>query len=642
MLRINQKSFLSSTALAAVLVVASFSVVSCDGNSGGVNPPTVPPVGVVPPSPAPPPSPPPEPPSPPSPPPGPPAPSPSGWVKGVFQPMTNFQDRCVHPRTGQDPDSSRTYPDVRGKMLDEMFYLRSFTNKTYLWNDEVVDEDPIKYDKPKTTFAKHYQDMRTYFNTLKTNQKSTTNPSRDKDQFHFTQTTEAFNNSQNATPRPAYGIEWYSPKRNLYQCCWYNVDRDVRVDYIIAGSPADKLTGVKLKRGDKLIKINDLDFLRGPLNQDYSAKLINPLLYPKVGESNKFEFQDVDTGESKTITIQAADVVEKAVNNTSVITADDGKKVGYINFTTFNTYPSEKEINDAIGEMKTAKVEDLVLDLRYNGGGFLWVAAQVGHMISGISWPTAGNPQPNFIKFKFNDDAGNKDPRSGRTNQPVPFVNFCLGGKFSITPCPEHDDYQLRPKLNTLNLKRVYILSSSQTCSASEAVINSLRGADIEVILIGDRTCGKPYGFVPEHNCGITYYTIQFQIRNNKDFGEYWDGLMPNNATYSHGVKIKGCYVEDDYKKELGSKDETLLAAALKYRKDGTCPPLPAPPPSPSPPSGIANADKLIANSDVGGRFTPELGASLEFPQEKLSDNNLDISVPAGVREYLEDINNSD
>ena len=683
--RISQKNLLSSTALTCVLVVASLSVVACDGNSNGADPRPVPPVTVgpppspppvppsppspppeppSPPSPPPeppsPPSPPPEPPSPPSPPPEPPSPpspppeppgpptpspppnppppSPSGWVQGTFRPMSEFEDRCVFPRTGQDPDNSRTYPDVAGKMLDEMFFLRSFTNKTYLWNNEVVDEDPIKYNKTKTNFTQHYENMVAYFNTQKTTENSTTNPNRAKDQFHFTQTTEEYINASNATPDPSYGIEWYSPKNNFSTCCWATkLPRDIRVGYIIHGSPAAKLTGNKLKRGDKLRKVNDEDMLLGGLTPQSRYNLLAPLLLAEVGTTTKFEFEDVDTGKYKTITIQAAEVVEKPVNNTNVITADDGKKVGYINFTTFNTYSSEKAINDAIGNMKTANVEDLVLDLRYNGGGFLWVAAQVGHMISGIRWPTAGNPQPNFAKFKFNNDAGDKDPRDGERNDPVPFVDFCLGGKFSIENCTGATLLD-RPKLNSLGLKRVYILSSSRTCSASEAVINALRGADVEVILIGDRTCGKPYGFVPENNCGITYYTIQFQIRNNKDFGEYWDGLMPKNANYSHGVKVKGCYVEDDYKKELGDKEETLLAAALKYRKDQTCPALP-PPPSPPPTTGIANAGNLLAGSDAGSTVNAGFGTSFEFPAERWTDDNLDLTVPSEVQEYLDDIN---
>ena len=61
-----------------------------------------------------------------------------------------------------------------------------------------------------------------------------------------------------------------------------------------------------------------------------------------------------------------------------------------------------------------------------------------------------------------------------------------------------------------LDLERVFVLTTASTCSASEAIINSLRGINVEVIQIGSTTCGKPYGFYPQDNCGTTYFTIQF------------------------------------------------------------------------------------------------------------------------------------
>ena len=54
--------------------------------------------------------------------------------------------------------------------------------------------------------------------------------------------------------------------------------------------------------------------------------------------------------------------------------------------------------------------------------------------------------------------------------------------------------------LPTLNLSRVFVLTGRNTCSASESVINSLRGVNVEVIQIGSTTCGKPYGFYPQDN----------------------------------------------------------------------------------------------------------------------------------------------
>ena len=112
-----------------------------------------------------------------------------------------------------------------------------------------------------------------------------------------------------------------------------------------------------------------------------------------------------------------------------------------------------------------------------------------------------------------------------------------------------------------LGLKRVTVLTTPGTCSASEAVINGLRGADIQVDIIGSQTCGKPYGFTPVPNCGTTYFAVEVQGVNDKGFGDYADGMA---AT---------CQVADDLSREIGDPAEGLLGAALSYRQTGACPP---------------------------------------------------------------------
>ena len=62
--------------------------------------------------------------------------------------------------------------------------------------------------------------------------------------------------------------------------------------------------------------------------------------------------------------------------------------------------------------------------------------------------------------------------------------------------------------LPNLGLNRVYVLASAGTCSASESVINGLRGIDVEVIVLGSSTCGKPYGFTAKDNCGLSYFPV--------------------------------------------------------------------------------------------------------------------------------------
>ena len=112
----------------------------------------------------------------------------------------------------------------------------------------------------------------------------------------------------------------------------------------------------------------------------------------------------------------------------------------------------------------------------------------------------------------------------------------------------------------SLSLPRVFVLSTNSTCSASESLINGLRGIDVQVIVIGGATCGKPYGFNAKDNCGISYFPIEFQGVNAKGFGDYSDGFQPT------------CAVTDDLSRPLGDINEAQLAGALTWRATGQCP----------------------------------------------------------------------
>ncbi len=92
------------------------------------------------------------------------------------------------------------------------------------------------------------------------------------------------------------------------------------------------------------------------------------------------------------------------------------------------------------------------------------------------------------------------------------------------------------------------------------------------MIQIGTTTCGKPYGFYPQDNCGTTYFSIEFQGLNAQGFGDYPDGFSPANTAASPGVILPGCSVGDDFSRALGDPREARLAAALAYRDTGSCP----------------------------------------------------------------------
>lgn len=512
------KSRLAILAKSMTLILGGAVLAACGGGGGGSTPST--PVTGSPPTP--------------------PTSQGPSWTQGVFEPASTFKDQCAAPRSGVDIEGN-TFPDQQGTLADELFWLRSWTNETYLWNDEVTDQNPD-----------NFSDRLSYFAVLKTN---AVEPSgEDRDDFHFSQPTEDYLAARNSVGNPGFGVS--------LAVLQGSPPRDIRVAYTEPNSPASTPIGgvVPFPRGTRILEIDGQDVVNGFTTQAAVDQLNEILFAPaSVGLTYTFGVQDTD-GTIRSFDLTTEDISRKPVLTTSVINTATGN-VGYIMFNTFSPFSSEEEIILAMQDMQNAGVSDLVLDLRYNGGGLLAVASQVAYMIAGPSRTSGAT----FEQLVFNDDAGNINPVTGEINDPIPFYNevlgFDLGSSLSVGA-----------SLPALNLNRVFILSTGRTCSASEAVINGLRGVDVEVVLIGNTTCGKPYGFYPEDNCGETYYTIQFQGTNDKGFGAYADGFIPNNSSANFGVRISGCQVGDDFSNPLGSVSEGLLAAALSYRTSNSCP----------------------------------------------------------------------
>ena len=252
---------------------------------------------------------------------------------------------------------------------------------------------------------------------------------------------------------------------------------------------------------------------------------------------------------------------------------------------------AEQALIAAINQLNTAPgIDDLVLDMRYNGGGFLAIASQLAYMIAGDG-PTAGQT---FELQQFNDKHPVTNPVTRQPLNPLPFFDTTLGSPFN-----GNGGVAGQP-LPTLDLQRVYVITGPGTCSASEAVMNSLRGVDVQVIQIGSTTCGKPYGFYPQDNCGTTYFTIQFRGVNAKNFGDYTDGFSPANTQSDVGTVVPGCSVADDFSRQLGDPAETRLSVALAQQSGQACPPPSGFTPDPhlsKPSPSLSATDALVPKS---------------------------------------------
>jgi len=443
--------------------------------------------------------------------------------QGPFPPSSQFAAKCAAPRTGIDSSTGRPYPDRAGTSGDEKRWIRSWTDELYLWYREVPNLSPDSGGTPIQ-----------YFDALKT--QATTASGKPKDQFHFTYSTDDWHRLSQSGVRSGYGVQWIviqpAPPRRVVGA------------YNEPGSPA-ALAGVG--RGTSVLMVDGEDLVNGS-NPD----TLNAGLFPATAnESHTFQVQDVN-GTVRQVTLVSADVESAPVQNVHAINTGSGL-VGYMLFNDHHAQ-AEQALILGISQLQSAGISDLVLDIRYNGGGFLDIASELGFMIAGPG-PTQNQT---FEKNQFNDKYPNNDPVTGEPLA-IPFHTAALG--FSA---------QSGQPLPHVDLHRLFVLTDSGTCSASESIINSLRGVDIEVIQIGGTTCGKPYGFYPADNCGTTYFAIQFQGVNAKGFGDYADGFVPGGGGPSG---VPGCQAADDLSHQLGDPAEARLAAALWYRASGSCPP---------------------------------------------------------------------
>ena len=456
-------------------------------------------------------------------------PSAPAWVAGQYPAEESLKNFCAAPRSGIDPFTNSAFPDKSGTADHEKMWLRSWSNRTYLWYRELSDLNPAGYTTEN------------YFNLLRTT--AITDSGANKDNYHYQENTFEYKQRTQGGVTSGYGIRWKAGATRP--------PRDFVIAYTESASPA---VAQGLGRGAKLLEVDGVDFIND--NTQTGVDKINAGLFPaNAGESHQFTFVDPQ-GIRKTYTLVSADVPTGAVQNVKVLDSAKGK-VGYLQFNT-HISNAQPQLIEAINKFKNDNISELVIDLRYNGGGLLALAGQFGYMVAG----------PNIIQGRyfertlFNDKYPNTDPITGAALQPMPFYDRRIdyqAGLLTNDPLP------------VVGLRRIFVLSTANTCSASEAFINGLRGVDLEVILIGSQTCGKPYGFYPTDNCGVTYSTIQFSGVNAKGFGDYADGLRPTPAP-QFAADVKGCNVADDLTRPLGDSNEKMFSAALQYINTGACP----------------------------------------------------------------------
>lgn len=315
----------------------------------------------------------------------------------------------------------------------------------------------------------------------------------------------------------------------------------ISIQYALTGSPADE---AGIERGDIITKINGQAMTtsnyRSVLNAYYGSDPFTVQM-AHINENG----QIVNDQELELAPVQRFQ--EQAIHMDTVITTPGGKKVGYLFYNRFlNEQPNE--LLQAFNKFKTANVNDLVLDLRYNGGGGIWIAA----ILSGLIQADFQEGEP-FIQYKYN---------SNYTD--VTYSYYDLFGGDSDDPEDIASANEVVAAIRTLNLDlpKVYIIATDNSASASELVINNLRPflQDANVVHIGETTVGKNEGsltIVDEREPRQIEWGIQpivVKLANKNGFGDYPNGLDPQYEINEWNFLPWA---------PIGSLDDPLLAQAL-------------------------------------------------------------------------------
>ncbi|MCP4550606.1 MAG: hypothetical protein GY834_00880 [Bacteroidetes bacterium] len=313
------------------------------------------------------------------------------------------------------------------------------------------------------------------------------------------------------------------------------------VRYVVPDSPAD-LAGIK--RGEVFTAID---------GQDLDINNYRSLLYGR--DALEIYFADIVgttiIPNGKVVSLTAVEVHENPIHYTEIIESE-GKKIGYLLYNAFQSN-YDLELNEVFGEFKSEGVQELILDFRYNGGGSVQTAAYLASMIYDT------DPDKVFAIKQYNDKLEDIIRREYGSD----FFNI----RFESVITKDVDGQDIITPINTLNLSKVYIITTGSSASASELIINGL-DPYIDVITVGGTTHGKYVGsftikdeewdaakgeWVTNPNHIWALQPITLKIANSLGVSDYVDGFAPTIEVYGKVADML----------PFGDENEPMLKAAL-------------------------------------------------------------------------------
>ena len=425
-------------------------------------------------------------------------------------------------------DSNTTGTDSNiNEASDQRQFVWESMNYWYLYQDEVPELADNKSffsdDQAFQDFLRGFDDTETLFNSLLFEEDEFSFFIEDFEEFTFGDFVSMTNE------RPGFGFEFgliqFSGSNNVFGY----------VQFVQSDTPADT---AGLTRGDLFTEINGTQLTVNNFRSLLSA------------DSYELTLAEIENGSvvptGETPLIEKAPIVDDPIFLYKVL--DGGNtKVGYLMYNSFQSN-SHEELNTIFADFEADGIDDMVIDLRYNGGGALLTSTAISTMISGLGGSEI------YAALSFNE-------KRTAQNDTITFMD----------ELPTFDDDGKRIStipINKLSMDRVFVLTGRQTASASEALINGLRPF-LDVVLVGLQTVGKDEGSItlydapvpftnrdaanPDHKVALQPIVFKDVNADGEGFG---DGFIPDFEVNELDALAN--------LPPLGDPDDPLLGQALE------------------------------------------------------------------------------